>query len=231
MFYGMGASENLNAGEEMVLSLRPHKLFLAPPVFGLVGAVTAAVIWSSAGLVSDANQAAKLVVAGVMVVAVLFAGWSWLEWRFTRFHLTSQRVLMWAGVLSRRRVEIPLDRVNTVFVDQTIFERVMRCGKLSIESAGEGGKETFPQCPRPLDVKQAIHRQKHSSNGLSHASQHPQDLSGRFGGLVEPGDVPGGLAGQLERLVTMRDQGALDEWEFAEAKAKVLAEYGSSPAG
>lgn len=208
----MNHTEYLNDGETMALSLRPHKLYLAPSFVGLVIGLVAAVAWFVAGLEGDMNSSAKIAVAILFVSACTWFAWSVLEWHFTRFHLTSERVLIWSGVLARRRAEIPLNRVNTVFVRQSIFERLVRCGRLSIESAGEAGQQEFPQCPRPLDVKQAIYRQR---------TEGPMP-SGPFG------SSDSGLASQIERLAALRDQGILDEWEFDDAKTRVLTEYGST---
>lgn len=208
----MNHTEYLNDGETMALSLRPHKLYLAPSFVGLVIGLVAAVAWFVAGLEGDMNSSAKTAAAVLLAAAVVWFAWSLLEWHFTRFHLTSQRVLIWSGVLARRRAEIPLNRVNTVFVNQSIPERILRCGRLSIESAGETGQQSFPQCPRPLDVKQAIYRQR---------TVVPEST-----GSV--GSRDSDLASQLERLAALRDQGVLDEWEFDDAKTRVLTEYGST---
>lgn len=203
--------EQVNDGEEVVLSRRPHVIHVLPSVSVVVVTIAGLIVWSRLNLEGSTNSTARTVALVAFALSAAWAGWAWLEWRYTRFHLTNFRVLMWSGVLARRRSEIPLDRVNTVFVEQRIIDRILRCGDLSIESAGEGGRETFPRCPRPLDVKQAIHRQKHSDR---------LGASGDAGRTSSDADAD--LASQLERLATLRDRGELDEWEFSDAKARLL---------
>ena len=58
-----------------------------------------------------------------------------------------------SGVVAKTGIEIPLDRINTVFFNQSFFERIIGAGDLGIESAGEGGRENFSDVRKPALVQ------------------------------------------------------------------------------
>ena len=60
-----------------------------------------------------------------------------IRWRTTHFVVTSRRVLVREGVLTRQGIDIPMARINSVQFRQNLFERLLGCGTLIIESASE----------------------------------------------------------------------------------------------
>jgi uncharacterized membrane protein YdbT with pleckstrin-like domain len=120
--------------------------------------------------------------------------------------LTTDRLIFRSGVIAKRGVEIPLERINTVFSNQTIFERMLRAGDLVIESGGELGRETFADIPRPTDVQNEIYKQ-------IEANQHRT-----YGGGQREPDV----VDQLDRLDDLRKRGVITEAEFQAKKATLL---------
>ena len=136
------------------------------------------------------------------------------------FVVTTDRVIHRVGVISKHGVEIPLDRINTVFFHQSIFERLIGAGDLGIESAGERGSETFEDVRKPAIVQNEIYRQMEANNARMY--------SGRMGvGSMPdtgPAAVPDHLSvpQQIEKLDELRQRGVLTEAEFAEKKAELL---------
>jgi hypothetical protein len=100
-----------------------------------------------------------------------------------------------------------------VFFHQSIFERLLGTGDLGIESAGEGGQETFADIRRPSVVQNLIYRQMdHSENA-------------RFDRIGAAGAAPGrddSIPGQIDRLDDLRRKGAITEAEFQAKKAELL---------
>jgi uncharacterized membrane protein YdbT with pleckstrin-like domain len=60
-----------------------------------------------------------------------------VRWRTTHFVVTTRRVLVREGVFTRRGIDIPLKRINSVQFRHTIFERIVGSGTLIIESASD----------------------------------------------------------------------------------------------
>jgi uncharacterized membrane protein YdbT with pleckstrin-like domain len=220
----MGFSrEHLSQDEVIVADLRPHWWFVAPQSAALVVAVLLGLI----ALVNDWPQFIK-VVSGLAVLAAL--GWfgsRYATWVTTNFVITNERIISQGGVISKRGIEIPLDRINTVFFGQTLFERMIGAGDIGIESAGEGGRQTFADIRKPAVVQQEIYRQKEAYEQRRIAAMGRQfaDSSGAgvaSGGPPPPAPAPVDIPAQIEKLDQLRRSGALTEAEFQAKKDELL---------
>ncbi len=96
------------------------------------------------------------------VLALVWAGWlglRYLNWNFTHFVVTTNRVIFRTGVLAKHGVEIPMDRISNINFHQTIWERVIGAGDLEIESAGRDGQTKFNDVWHPDAVQQALYQE------------------------------------------------------------------------
>src|SRR5206468_4967621 len=99
-----------------------------------------------------------------------FLAWAaWLvlkyfQWVMTYFVVTSRRVIYRTGVLSKKGVEIPLERINNINFHQRIIDRIIGAGDLDIESAGRDGQSHFDFVRHPDGVQHEIYRQMESRN-------------------------------------------------------------------
>jgi uncharacterized membrane protein YdbT with pleckstrin-like domain len=159
----------LTEDEHVVLHLHPHWKALIRPVAVLVLAVAAVV----AGVVllpsGGAGSIALAVIGGLALLAVLrLTLWPFLVWRSTHYLFTNERVLLQEGVLSRDRRDIPLTRINDHAMNQRFVERLLGCGTLTIESAGERGQSVLHDVPKVGQVQTKLyelveaHHDKHS---------------------------------------------------------------------
>lgn len=200
----------LNEGEDVVLDLHPHWWFLAKPLLALLLA-SGLGLWVLAGW-SDAPGLAEAV-AGVLVLAALvWFGLTYARWATTNFVVTTDRLIYRHGVLAKRGVEIPLDRVNTVFFSQTVFERVLGSGDLTIESAGEMGRQAFSNVRKPSAVQNEIYKQMEANENRKFD---------RVGRGPSPGQAS--VPEQIEQLDGLRRRGLISDQEF-EAKKRQLLE-------
>jgi hypothetical protein len=115
-------------------------------------------------------------------------------------------------VLSKQGVEIPLDRINTVFFHQSLFERLLGCGDLVIESAGERGQEAFSNVRKPSAVQNEIYKQVEANENRKF------DRVGQGGGGTSGQSIPD----QIARLDELRRNGVLTDAEFEAKKAQLL---------
>lgn len=164
----MGFPENvLTRDEQVILHLHPHWKALIWPVFWLV--VALAGIGAAWIFLSSWAQIALLLITavGVGIIAVL-SFWPWLKWRTTNYVFTNERVIMRSGVFSRSGRDIPLGRINDVSFSHTLVERMLGCGTLTIESAGERGQVVLDDIPGVEKVQSQLYeivdadRQKHT---------------------------------------------------------------------
>src|SRR3954464_14461135 len=145
----MGFPESvLTADERVVSHLHPHWKALIRPILVLVVAVAAVVAASVLLPVAGWATPTLLAVGALAVVVVLWlAFWPWLTWKTTHYVLTNERVIMRHGVFSRAGRDIPLGRINDVSFSHTLIERILGCGTLTIESAGERGQVVLTDIP------------------------------------------------------------------------------------
>jgi hypothetical protein len=71
---------------------------------------------------------------------------------------TTHRVLIRRGVMRHSGRDISLQRINDVSFTQSLWDRVVGAGTLTIESAGEHGQESLQNIPRSDQQQQLINR-------------------------------------------------------------------------
>jgi len=199
----------LNDGEEISLDIHPHWWFFAKSVAALV--VTGILfLWAFAALGDGGWQDALTLALGVLALASLvWVGIRWLMWRTTHFVITSDRVIARSGVLAKRGIEIPLERVNNISFAQSIFERVIKAGDLLIESGGEDGQQRFTDIRRPDEVQNLIQAQMDENERRTYSA---------MGTALTSNDV----ATQLEKLEGLRDRGSISAEDFEAEKRRLL---------
>ena len=145
----MTSDPTLTEDEHLVLRLYPHWKTLIGPVSVAVLVVAAALI---AEVVIPSNSAAaveRLVVAAVAILAVML----WLivpvlRWRTTIYELTTRRLRVRSGIVTRHGRDIPLARINDVSFEKGLLDRLLGSGRLVVESAGEHGQILLNDIPR-----------------------------------------------------------------------------------
>jgi uncharacterized membrane protein YdbT with pleckstrin-like domain len=155
----MGFPESiLTADERVVAHLHPHWKALIRPILVLVVAI-AAVVAAYLLLPVTGWATPTLLVIGALALAVIgwLAVWPWLRWRTTHYVLTNERVIMRHGVFSRSGRDIPLGRINDVSFSHTLIERMLGCGTLTIESAGERGQVVLTDIPGVEKIQSVLY--------------------------------------------------------------------------
>lgn len=199
--------ELLNAGEQVVLDLRPHWWYFARQGAALVVAILIAVI-SLVFLPSPVMLAAAVLLAGTLV----WFGWHYVKWSNTTFVVTTDRLIDRQGVFNRTGIEIPLERVNTVLFHQTLFERIIGSGDLVIESASEQGAQPVPNIRKPLQVQNQIYKQMEANENRKFD---------RFGAAA-PTTPQQSIPEQIATLAELHRQGVLTDAEFQVKKQQLL---------
>ena len=141
----------MRSGEELILEVRRHPIALFWPlglVLFLFGALIAA--WMT-------RQPAWKITAGVAFGGgALWALWRYLDWKMDLWAVTSQRVIDESGVLTTRSVDSPLETINNVATQQSVFGRMFGFGRVDIQSAAERGAVAIEGIARPEALRDAI---------------------------------------------------------------------------
>jgi uncharacterized membrane protein YdbT with pleckstrin-like domain len=199
--------------EKLILNLHPHAWILIKPGIPLVVLVVVG-LWEK--IVID-----NVALSGLLAVAIIVnVGWflnRFFYWLTSHFVLTSDRVMYRGGILQKQSIEIPLERINTVFCHQGLFERMLRLGDLEIESASKDGAQVFDDIRRPSDVQKEIYIQMEANENRKY------DRMGAIShGAQAPAAAAPSIADQVNQLAQLRDQGHLTEAEFQTKKAELL---------
>ena len=157
----------------------------------------------------------------VPVAIFVFATLVWfmqryIRWVSTHFVLTSDRVIFRTGIIAKHGIEIPLERINTIFFHQRIFERMLGLGDLDIESASKDGAQRFDDIRNPSAVQNEIYQQM-EANQIKAADRISGGIN-RAHGAAESESIPD----QIAKLSALRDQGVLTEDEFQTKKQELL---------
>jgi uncharacterized membrane protein YdbT with pleckstrin-like domain len=202
--------DSLTEGEEIVTTFRPHwKLLFMPFVWLVAGLVALGLIFT----VVPGSATVDLVLTVAVLIGLLFLVVKPLvDWFFTRYALTTERLISRRGVIARSGIEIPLENINNVNFSQTLFERLLAAGDLLIESAGETGQSRFSNIPRPDEFQSELYRvREERTKALT--------LGSGSGREAEPDPTE-----HLERLARLYADGYLTEEEFEAKKQKLLEE-------
>jgi uncharacterized membrane protein YdbT with pleckstrin-like domain len=210
----------LRGGEEVALDLKPHWWFFSKEI--LLGIplwivfILLFLAWE--GTVAEISRWIWV------VLALAWAAWlaiAFLNWRFTHFVVTSERVISRTGVLAKRGTEIPLDRINNINFRQGIWERVIGAGTLEVESAGQDGQSVFRDVQHPDAVQQEIYSQM-DTNQRTRASWGAQAPAAVAEGAPAPAAPAPDITEQIEKLAGLRDRGVISAAEFEAKKAQLL---------
>ena len=196
----------LNDYETVALDLHPHWWFFAEPVVSLIGSIVLGIV-SLTVLDGDAAKAVGWIAIVLIVASALWLLSRYAKWATTNFVITSDRIIFRSGVISKSGIEIPLERVNNVLFNQSMFERMLGAGDLLIESGGEAGQQRFTDIRNPGRVQNLIHAQMEANT------------TRMFGG---GGGSGSDVATQLEKLEGMLERGTLSPEEFAREKRRLL---------
>ncbi len=193
----------LSPGEEVAAEFKPHWTAILGPL-GITLAALAGVIFL-AFFTSGALSVWGPLVVGILWLALVFRGL--LAWLTTDHVITNERVIHRAGFISKTGKEIPLEMINTVSFHQSVFDRMVRSGDVTIESAGEQGQTIYRDIPQAEQKKNLIYKVRED-----------RMMS------LERGGVGVSKAEQLQILSRLHDEGKLSDEEYAQEKAKIMNE-------
>jgi uncharacterized membrane protein YdbT with pleckstrin-like domain len=203
----MGFPRRLLAdNEQLILDLRPHWISLVLPIGAtvlIVGAVVAALAYTPDSWPNWVGWAA--VVVGVILL-IAYPVRFFVDWVTSHFVVTTDRLIHREGWFAKRSMEIPLENVNDVRFNQSVFERLIKAGDLTIESAGEFGQQNFTDIRDPENVQKVIYEIGEQNKQRMYTGGRPSSS----------------VADELTKLDRLRDEGVISNEEFEAQKARLL---------
>ena len=144
---------DLHPGEEIVFE--GHPSWRAVLEFYVAGVVIVAVVAAICALVSGTVLA--IVAGAVLLALVILVGL--LKRMATRYVITTERLHIRRGILSKATQETRIQRVQNVNTNQSLFERLMQVGTVDFDTAGTDDSEfRFVGVASPEEVVRAVDR-------------------------------------------------------------------------
>jgi uncharacterized membrane protein YdbT with pleckstrin-like domain len=144
---------DLHPGEQVVYEGHPTwRALLTYYVSAVGGAVVVGVIVALA-----ASVGVGIIVGAVLLGLALLVGF--IRRMATVYMVSTQRLYIRRGILSKRVQQTRIDRVQNVNTDQSFLERVLRVGKVDFDTAGSDDSDfTFVGISNPDGVISAVDR-------------------------------------------------------------------------
>jgi hypothetical protein len=138
-----------------VITVHRHPAILILPIAEAVGGLVAAFLLS--GTLLRTNAPLRDVVWIAWIALALNLVWKAVNWGVDYFVVTSQRIMLTSGLLTRKVAMMPLGKVTDMSFQRSFAGRVLGYGEFIIESAGQDqALRTVDHIPNPevlyLDV-------------------------------------------------------------------------------
>jgi uncharacterized membrane protein YdbT with pleckstrin-like domain len=99
-----------------------------------------------------------------VIVVVLIAGIGvtvlsgWLQRFFTQYTITTKRLTIRSGILSKTESSTNVDRIQNITVKQSPVDRIMKVGSIDFDTAGDnaGDRFSFIGVNDPQDLRERI---------------------------------------------------------------------------
>lgn len=197
--------DSLSNDETIITSFRPHWKLLFIPFVWFVGLLIAAVL-----IAAYLDVLQWVLIAVIVVLALIFVVKPLVDWWWTRYVLTTERLITRTGLVAKTGVEIPLENITNVNFSQTVVERILGAGDLLVESAGTTGQSEFDNIPRPDEFQALLYKVR---------EERTMQLSGHRSAPEPRRDH----AEEIRKLAGLRDEGLISDEEY-EAKRRELLE-------
>lgn len=155
--------DNLLRDEKIVYETRPHWIVFALPAFLILFSA-----FASAYLKTALSAFAQFNIFGIplyqaigsfIFLAAIFIGIkAYILYQTSEYGITNKRMVMKTGWIQRRSIEIFLEKVEAIYVDQTISGRIFGYGTIIIVGTG-GSKDPFLYVPNPLEFRNRAQQQ------------------------------------------------------------------------
>lgn len=143
---------NLLRNEKIIYFTRMHWIIFLGPVVLFVAAIVLSVfspVLFHGYFPFSQIPLASIVVLGCLAAAIIFGLGAFIQYATSEYAITDRRIMIKTGWIRRNSLEILLDKVEAIYVDQSILGRVLNYGTIRVVGTG-GTQDPFFYIPSPL---------------------------------------------------------------------------------
>lgn len=161
---------NLLPGETVVYRGRIHWIVMAPAIIAGSALDLLACVFLVGAFVWQGPKGAFSVPLAILAAVFAVAGSGWVTlWavqrKATEIAVTSRRVLIKKGLLTRHTTEILLSKVESVSIEESPVGQTLGFGKVTIHGTG-GTPEIFDRIADPNEFRRQIQSQIDASSSM-----------------------------------------------------------------
>jgi uncharacterized membrane protein YdbT with pleckstrin-like domain len=200
----------LKKDEKLLITIRQHWLKLVLPVFvWLILSILLVWVFSTTGLV-------------IGLLLALVPLYIYLEWKHNLWAVTNLRVIDESGFFSRYSKESPLDKINNVEYDQTLWGRIFGFGDVDIQTAAEMGETTYKLIHHPKLLKDTITHAQEEYKKTQINNQAAQLAQAIAKNTVTTQPTQQMIADELGKLFDLLQKGAITQEEYTVQKNRLM---------
>lgn len=137
---------NLMTGEQVIHRARLHwGIFVLPAILIFIGLI----IFIAAAVSGGAGAVVGFIVLLIFAIPMIRATITYFT---TEFAVTSRRVIVKRGLISRRTLELNHNRVEGLAVNQGVIARIFRAGSIRVNGTG-GTNQDVPFIYDPMEFR------------------------------------------------------------------------------
>ena len=197
--------------EQLLIVIRHHWLNLVLP----------SLAWVLLTVLLFVFVPVKIALISALVTA-LYPIYLILEWKYNIWAVTTMRVIDESGFFSRYSKESPLDKINNVEYDQSIWGRMFGYGDVEIQTAAEMGDTTYKMIHYPKLLKDTITHAQEECKKLQVKNQAEQLAYAIKQSMPVNSQAPHSISGEIEKLFDLMQKGAITQEEYVVQKNKLL---------
>jgi uncharacterized membrane protein YdbT with pleckstrin-like domain len=142
---------HLLAGEHVVYKTRLHWILFLRPALVVVAGIALALVLRP---VQDPPWL-WMIGAGIAVIGLVWGLVHYVEMMTSEFAVTSSRLILKVGLISRYTTELLLTKVETIGVQQGLMGRMLGYGDLTVTGTG-GAREVFRRVRDPIGFRNHV---------------------------------------------------------------------------
>lgn len=202
----------LKKDEKILLITRQHWLRLVLPFFAWLLLTILLIWWLN-------NTTAWIII----LVAALYPLIEYVNWRHNLWSVTNLRIIDETGFLTRYSKESPLDKINNVEYDQSIWGRLFGYGNVDIQTAAEMGETKYMLIHHPKLLKDTITHAQEEYKKMqisNQATQLAEAIARTNATTTQPSQQM--IADELDKLFALLQKGAITQEEYIAQKGKLM---------
>ena len=201
----------LKKDEKILIIIRQHWLRLVLPFFAWLLLTIVLIWWLQNGIA-----------LAIILAAAFYPLIEYINWKNNIWCVTNLRVVDESGFFGRYSKESPLDKINNVEYDQSLWGRMMGYGSVDIQTAAELGETKYEFIHNPKLLKDTITHAQEEYKKRQVSSQATQlaEAIARSNAATAP--LQQMVADELDKLFSLLQKGAITQEEYLMQKGKLM---------